>query len=90
MKRSGSSEKNLLLHICKVIEFAPFNQNGAECAPFFLQLYESTKESQMSHMCKLDGKCSETKGMCIHEKMMMMVAVIVMLGAAGHFWLGLF
>jgi hypothetical protein len=36
----------------------------------------------MSIMCKLDGKCSQTKGMCIHEKMMMVVAVVAMLAAA--------
>ena len=44
----------------------------------------------MSHMCKLDGKCTATKGMCIHEKMMMAVIVVGGLGALGHFWLGWF
>ncbi len=44
----------------------------------------------MSHMCKLDGKCTATKGMCIHEKMMMAVGGILILGVLGHYWLGLF
>ncbi len=32
----------------------------------------------MSLMCSMDKKCTETKGMCIHEKMM---ALFVMVGA---------
>jgi hypothetical protein len=36
-------------------------------------------------MCKLSDKCSTTKGPCIHEWMMMGVAAIAMLAAAGHF-----
>lgn len=44
----------------------------------------------MSIMCKLNGECSQAKGMCIHEKMM---AVMVMLGVAAavaHWGLQLF
>lgn len=44
----------------------------------------------MSLMCKMSNKCCATRGMCIHEKMMMGVAVLMALGAAGHFWLHLF
>lgn len=38
----------------------------------------------MSLMCKLSGQCSATKGMCIHEKMMLGM-VIVLAPALGHF-----
>ena len=44
----------------------------------------------MSLMCKLDGKCTQTKGMCIHEKLM---AVLMMFGggaAVAHWLLHLF
>lgn len=37
----------------------------------------------MSLMCKIGNKCCATKGMCVHEKMMMVV-VIVGVGAIGH------
>ncbi len=36
----------------------------------------------MSMMCKMNSKCTAKKGMCIHEKMMM---VIVVLGIVGYF-----
>jgi hypothetical protein len=39
----------------------------------------------MSHMCKLDKKCGETKGMCIHEKMMAVIMMVVILGALEHY-----
>lgn len=39
----------------------------------------------MSLMCKMSDKCCATKGPCVHEWMMMMaVAVMGMLAAAGH------
>lgn len=38
----------------------------------------------MSLMCKLGSKCGTAKGMCIHEKMMMVMVVIGM-AAAGHY-----
>lgn len=40
----------------------------------------------MSKMCKLGEKCTEKEGMCIHEKMMLVMVVIVAL--AGHFMFG--
>jgi len=30
----------------------------------------------MSMMCKMNGKCTAKKGMCIHEKMMMGMIVV--------------
>jgi hypothetical protein len=44
----------------------------------------------MSLMCKISNQSCATRGMCIHEKMMMGVVVLMALGAAGHFWLHLF
>lgn len=44
----------------------------------------------MSMMCSMDKKCKETHGMCIHEKMMVMMIVAGGLGAAGHFIFGWF
>ncbi|OIQ91926.1 hypothetical protein GALL_261300 [mine drainage metagenome] len=38
----------------------------------------------MSLMCKMNGQCSATKGMCIHEKMMAAIAMIAIAGAVGH------
>ena len=35
-------------------------------------------------MCKMNGKCASGKGMCIHEKMML-IAIIVMVPLAGRF-----
>jgi hypothetical protein len=36
----------------------------------------------MSIMCKMNGKCTAKKGMCIHEKMMM---AIITIGVIGYF-----
>lgn len=44
----------------------------------------------MSLMCKMSNQCCTTKGMCVHEKMMMGVVMLMVLAAAGHFWLHLF
>lgn len=38
----------------------------------------------MSKMCNLDESCNAKRGMCIHEKIML-VAVIIMVPLAGHF-----
>lgn len=38
----------------------------------------------MSLMCNMNGQCSATKGMCIHEKMMMAVVMVMVLAAVGH------
>lgn len=39
----------------------------------------------MSLMCKMSNQCSATKGMCVHEKMMMIVVVaMLVVGAVGH------
>jgi hypothetical protein len=40
----------------------------------------------MSLMCKMTDQCCATKGMCVHEKVMMVIAMIAALGAIGH-WL---
>jgi len=37
----------------------------------------------MSMMCKMNGKCTAKKGMCIHEKMMM---VMIVMGVVGYFF----
>lgn len=44
----------------------------------------------MSMMCKMSNQCCASKGMCIHEKMMMGAVMLMALAAAGHFWLHLF
>ncbi|MFM5955375.1 MAG: hypothetical protein ACKOPE_13880 [Novosphingobium sp.] len=44
----------------------------------------------MSMMCKMSNQCCATKGMCVHEKMMMGAVMLMALAAAGHFWLHLF
>ena len=44
----------------------------------------------MSLMCKMNEKCSATKGPCIHEWMMMAIALMAMLGALGHWALNWF
>lgn len=36
----------------------------------------------MSLMCSMDGSCKKKQGMCIHEKMMLGVVVIMMIAAA--------
>lgn len=38
----------------------------------------------MSMMCKMNGSCEATPGMCIHEKMMLGMIALVAAGAA--FW----
>ncbi len=38
----------------------------------------------MSLMCKINGQCSAAEGMCIHEKMMMVIAIAAATGAIGH------
>ncbi len=39
----------------------------------------------MSMMCKMNGSCETSQGMCIHEKMMLgMIVVLAVAGAA--FW----
>lgn len=38
----------------------------------------------MSMMCKMNSSCEATPGMCIHEKMMLGMAVLVAAGVA--FW----
>lgn len=44
----------------------------------------------MSLMCKMSNQCCATKGMCVHEKMMMGVALVMALAAMGHFLLHLY
>ncbi len=43
----------------------------------------------MAMMCKLGSKCCATKGMCIHEKVMLLM-IVVAVPLAGHFLLGWF
>lgn len=38
----------------------------------------------MSMMCKMNGSCSTTKGLCMHEKMMVGVIVIGSIAGLGH------
>lgn len=40
----------------------------------------------MSAMCKINDSCCAKKGLCIHEKMMMSAAVLVM-SAAIAYWI---
>jgi len=40
----------------------------------------------MSMMCKINGSCEATPGMCVHEKMMLGAAVLTALGVAAY-WL---
>ncbi len=44
----------------------------------------------MSLMCKMSNQCCATRGMCIHEKMMMGIVMVMALAAAGHFLLHLY
>lgn len=44
----------------------------------------------MSMMCKMNESCSESKGMCIHEKMMVSFMMIGVLLSIGHWGLHLF
>lgn len=43
----------------------------------------------MSLMCKIGSKCCASKGMCIHEKMMMVIMIIA-IPVVGHFILNWF
>lgn len=38
----------------------------------------------MSVMCKIDGKCSAEKGLCIHEKMMLGMVMVGVLVVIAH------
>lgn len=40
----------------------------------------------MSRMCKINGKCEATHGMCVHEKMMLAMVLLIVAGLVG-FWL---
>lgn len=40
----------------------------------------------MSMMCKMNGCCESKHGMCVHEKMMLGMVVLVAIGVA-TFWL---
>lgn len=42
----------------------------------------------MSMMCKMNGSCEATPGMCVHEKMMLGMVVMVAVGAAAFWFLG--
>lgn len=44
----------------------------------------------MSLMCKMNQACSMKKGMCIHEKMMLVIMMIGALAASGHWLLNWF
>jgi len=41
----------------------------------------------MSLMCNMNSQCSVSKGMCIHEKIMMVIVMIMVIGAFGHWML---
>lgn len=41
----------------------------------------------MSKMCKLGEDCTSHSGLCIHEKMMIGMMVLVVLGLVAHFGL---
>jgi len=43
----------------------------------------------MAKMCPLNG-CSHSKGLCLHEKVMMAMAAVAMVAGVAHFGLGLF
>lgn len=38
----------------------------------------------MSMMCKMNDSCTTTKGLCIHEKMMLSLMVIAAVAGSGH------
>ena len=40
----------------------------------------------MAHMCPMSG-CKEKAGMCVHEKMMLGMGLMAMLGAIAHWGL---
>ena len=39
----------------------------------------------MSAMCKMNGKCETTHGLCVHEKTMLVMVVLAVVAGAG-FW----
>lgn len=41
----------------------------------------------MSMMCKMNGCCSAKSGMCVHEKMMLAMALLAALGIAAYWFL---
>lgn len=43
----------------------------------------------MAVMCPVDG-CKGKHGLCIHDKLMIAMGAMVVLGAIGHWGLGLF
>ena len=44
----------------------------------------------MSIMCSLNGKCGPARGLCGHEKMMTLIAMVSGLAAVGHWGLNWF
>ncbi len=38
----------------------------------------------MSMMCKINGSCATTPGMCVHEKMMLAMALLIVASIAGY------
>jgi hypothetical protein len=46
------------------------------------------KELEMSMMCKMNGSCEATQGMCIHEKMMLGMVVLAAAGGAAYWFFG--
>ena len=46
-----------------------------------------TKEEIMSMMCSMQG-CTQKQGMCGHEKMMLVMMVIGMIGGGAYWLLG--
>ena len=44
----------------------------------------------MSLMCSMSGECKSKKGMCGHEKMMLGIVVMGILGGVSHWGLHLF
>ncbi len=45
------------------------------------------QEAEMSMMCKMNGKCEATHGMCVHEKMMLGMVVLIAAGGAAWFFI---
>lgn len=41
----------------------------------------------MSIMCKMNSSCETTPGMCIHEKMMLVMVLLAVVGVAAYFFL---
>lgn len=41
----------------------------------------------MSMMCKMNSSCETTTGMCIHEKMMLVMVLLAVGGVAAYFFL---